>query len=108
MEGGEEQRAQGDSDCNSETLISEPKPLDPPSIFPRPGSNSSEDDRTESRSALDQTEMFRALEVLERDSVAIAESFTSLFASLRLALSEVNLSFLLDFFFPFLFNFLSR
>jgi hypothetical protein len=101
MEGGEEQRARGDSDCNSETLISEPKPLDPPSIFPRPGSNSSKDDRTESRSALDQTEMFRALEVLERDSVAIAESFTSLFASLRLALSEVNLSFLLDFFFPF-------
>jgi len=36
--------------------------------------------------------MFRALEVLERDSVAIAESFTSLFDSLRLALSEVTSS----------------
>lgn len=101
MEGVEEQRAQGDSDCNSETLTLESKPLDPPSTFPRPGSDSSEDDHTESRSALDQTEMLRALEVLERDSVAIAESFTSLFASLRLALSEVKLSFLLDFSFLF-------
>lgn len=36
------------------------------------------------------TELLRALEVVERDSVAIAESFTSLFASLRLALSEVG------------------
>jgi hypothetical protein len=98
MEGGEEQRAPGDSDCSSETLISEPKPLDPPSTFPRPGSDSSQDGRTESRPTLDQTEMFRALEVLERDSVAIAESFTSLFDSLRLALSEVKLS---SFFFFF-------
>ncbi|KAE8055386.1 hypothetical protein FH972_012226 [Carpinus fangiana] len=92
MEGGEEQRAPGDSDCNSEALISEPKPLDPPSTFPRPGSDSSQDGRTETRPTLDQTEMFRALEVLERDSVAIAESFTSLFDSLRLALSEVTSS----------------
>ncbi|GFZ06883.1 hypothetical protein Acr_18g0010530 [Actinidia rufa] len=40
--------------------------------------------------SLDQKEILRALEVLERDSVAIAQSFTSLFASLRLALSEVS------------------
>lgn len=35
-----------------------------------------------------QGEIFRAIEVVERDSLAIAQSFTSLFASLRLALSE--------------------
>lgn len=35
-----------------------------------------------------QNEIFRAIEVVERDSLAIAQSFTSLFASLRLALSE--------------------
>ncbi|KAL7189093.1 hypothetical protein ACSBR1_038873 [Camellia fascicularis] len=40
--------------------------------------------------SLDQKEILRALEVVERDSVAIADSFTSLFASLRLALSEVT------------------
>ncbi|XP_057462996.1 uncharacterized protein LOC130753085 [Actinidia eriantha] len=42
--------------------------------------------------SFDQKEILRALEVLERDSVAIAQSFTSLFASLRLALSEVTSS----------------
>ncbi|KAG1355044.1 Monocopper oxidase-like protein SKS2 [Cocos nucifera] len=36
----------------------------------------------------DRNEIFRALEVVERDSTAIAESFASLFSSLRLALSE--------------------
>jgi len=35
-------------------------------------------------------ELFKALEVMERDSLAIADSYTSLFASLRLALSEVS------------------
>ncbi|XP_072983916.1 uncharacterized protein [Typha latifolia] len=35
-------------------------------------------------------EIFRALEVVERDSAAIADSFTSLFSSLRLALSEAT------------------
>ncbi|KAK1266413.1 hypothetical protein QJS04_geneDACA000410 [Acorus gramineus] len=34
----------------------------------------------------------RALEVVERDSAAIAESYSSLFSSLRLALSEVTSS----------------
>ncbi|EEF51195.1 conserved hypothetical protein [Ricinus communis] len=47
-------------------------------------------DRKESNSGLNQKEIFRAVEVVERDSVAIAESFTALFASLRLALSEVT------------------
>ncbi|CAL5360089.1 unnamed protein product [Camellia sinensis] len=40
--------------------------------------------------SLDQKEILRVLEVVERDSVAIADSFTSLFASLRLALAEVT------------------
>ncbi|KAH1135531.1 hypothetical protein GLYMA_05G208200v4 [Glycine max] len=35
-----------------------------------------------------QSAIFQAIEVVERDSLAIAQSFTSLFASLRLALSE--------------------
>ncbi|KAM7494265.1 hypothetical protein LguiB_028874 [Lonicera macranthoides] len=35
-------------------------------------------------------EILKALEVVERDSVAIAESFTSLFASLRSNLSQVT------------------
>lgn len=34
-------------------------------------------------------DILKAIEVVERDSVAIAQSFTSLFASLRLALSQV-------------------
>ncbi|GAB4834418.1 hypothetical protein Ancab_032674 [Ancistrocladus abbreviatus] len=41
-------------------------------------------------SSFNQTDLFEALEVVERDSLAIADSFNSLFASLRLALSEVT------------------
>lgn len=37
----------------------------------------------------DQREIMKALETVERDSVAIAESFASLFSSLRLGLAEV-------------------
>nr|AFK47729.1 unknown [Lotus japonicus] len=39
-------------------------------------------------SSFNQNEIFRAIEIVERDSFAIAQSFTSLFASLRLALSQ--------------------
>ncbi|KAJ0798546.1 hypothetical protein HanLR1_Chr00c2939g0861681 [Helianthus annuus] len=42
-----------------------------------------------SSSSISQTEILRAVEVVERNSVAISDSFSSLFASLRLALSEV-------------------
>ena len=68
-----------------------PQELDPASTCPADttASDPSEDDRTESKPSLNQTEIFRALEVVERDSSAISESFASLFASLRLALSEV-------------------
>lgn len=85
----------------SETLISEP-PLDQSSTSPQTASGLAEDDHAEPLPALNQTEIFRALEVVERDSVAIAESFTSLFASLRLALSEVKTQpFYSEFFLPF-------
>ncbi|KAL2547688.1 Uncharacterized protein Fot_09218 [Forsythia ovata] len=47
-------------------------------------------DKEETTSYDSQKEIVNALEVLERDSVAIAESFTSLFSSLRLVLSQVT------------------
>ncbi|XP_022136588.1 uncharacterized protein LOC111008257 isoform X2 [Momordica charantia] len=48
------------------------------------------EDSTKSKPPLRQTEIFKAIEVVEKDSLAIAESFTSLFASLRSALSEAS------------------
>ncbi|KAI7728083.1 hypothetical protein M8C21_030632 [Ambrosia artemisiifolia] len=41
-------------------------------------------------SSMSQTEILRAVEVVERNSIAISDSFSSLFASLRLALSQVT------------------
>ncbi|KAL5727468.1 hypothetical protein ACHQM5_000661 [Ranunculus cassubicifolius] len=41
---------------------------------------------------LNQKEIAKVLEIVERDSRAIAESYTSLFSSLRLALSQVTSS----------------
>nr|XP_023923859.1 BLOC-1-related complex subunit 6 [Quercus suber]POE96362.1 hypothetical protein CFP56_56683 [Quercus suber] len=71
-----------------------PPPVEPPSTCPdqSTASDPTEDDRTESKPSLSQTDILRALEVVERDSSAIAESYGSLFASLRLALSEVTSS----------------
>ncbi|KAK9202933.1 hypothetical protein WN943_013186 [Citrus x changshan-huyou] len=46
---------------------------------------------TEPKPSFNQNDIVKALEVVERDSVAIADSFSSLFASLRLALSEPDL-----------------
>ncbi|KAD4384688.1 hypothetical protein E3N88_24856 [Mikania micrantha] len=43
-------------------------------------------------SSISQTEILRAVEVVERNSVAISDSFSSLFASLRAALSEATSS----------------
>jgi len=48
-----------------------------------------EEPKEEDSKPFNQADIFKALEVVERDSLAIAESYTSLFASLRLALSEV-------------------
>ncbi|KAM4074890.1 hypothetical protein ACB094_10G128200 [Castanea mollissima] len=71
-----------------------PPPVEPPSTCPDQSTASvpTEDDRTETKPFLSQTEILKALEVVERDSSAIAESYGSLFASLRLALSEVTSS----------------
>ncbi|XP_068646689.1 uncharacterized protein [Aristolochia californica] len=44
----------------------------------------------ESKPAANPRQILEALEIVERDSVAIAESFNSLFSSLRFALSEVT------------------
>ena len=51
--------------------------------------DSTEANLFESEPPVNRAEILRALEVVERDSVAISESFTSLFASLRVALSGV-------------------
>ncbi|KAJ4835496.1 hypothetical protein Tsubulata_015489 [Turnera subulata] len=58
--------------------------LDPPSTCPGTEPDQVEVDPKRSE------EIFKAIEVVERDSLAIAESFSSLFSSLRLALSEVT------------------
>jgi len=56
--------------------------------------NVSEDPNPESEretlifNANNQREILKAIEVVERDSFAIAQSFTSVFASLRLSLSQ--------------------
>ncbi|CAM8876841.1 unnamed protein product [Rhodiola kirilowii] len=58
-----------------------------------PISSEGDADESEQQPALQmssQIEIFKALEIVERDSVAIAESFNSLFSSLRLALAEVS------------------
>lgn len=46
-------------------------------------------DGSESKPPLNTSDVLKAVEVVERDSLAISDSFSSLFASLRLALSEV-------------------
>ncbi|XP_077241862.1 uncharacterized protein LOC143882250 [Tasmannia lanceolata] len=74
-----------DSSTNSETLIQDP---DRDIISTNP--SDSQNIPFDSRPSLGQRDIFRALEVVERDSTAIAESFNSLFSSLRLALSEVT------------------
>ncbi|XVF10593.1 hypothetical protein REPUB_Repub07fG0195700 [Reevesia pubescens] len=47
-------------------------------------------DGSESEPPLNKSDILKAVEVVERDSRAIADSFSSLFASLRLALSQVT------------------
>ncbi|KAK8504963.1 hypothetical protein V6N13_133662 [Hibiscus sabdariffa] len=47
-------------------------------------------DESESKTPLNKNDILKAVQVVERDSQAIADSFSSLFDSLRLALSEVT------------------
>ncbi|PIA49408.1 hypothetical protein AQUCO_01300312v1 [Aquilegia coerulea] len=68
----------------SETLVSENQ-----------SANSTENSKEELESETKQfnkDEIMKVLEIVERDSMAIAESYTSLFSSLRLALSQVTSS----------------
>lgn len=82
------EKSSNDSSMNTENPISEP---DPDLLLTSPrNSSDAHEDRCESKTSFNQNEILRALEVVERDSMAIAESFTSLFSSLRLALSEVS------------------
>ncbi|KAJ6962416.1 hypothetical protein NC652_001162 [Populus alba x Populus x berolinensis] len=74
---------QRDQSTDTESVIIQPD-LDPPAMCP------DEPDRREPETNLNQGEIFKALEIIERDSLAIAGSFTSLFASLRFALSEAT------------------
>ncbi|CAO2825570.1 unnamed protein product [Amaranthus hypochondriacus] len=53
-------------------------------------SSMEEKESMKASNSFNQEDLLKALEVVERDSFAIAESYTSLFASLRLALSEVT------------------
>ncbi|OIT30928.1 hypothetical protein A4A49_11880 [Nicotiana attenuata] len=55
--------------------------------------NNSKDENvaiTKMQSQINGKEILKAIQVVERDSMAITESFTSLFASLRSTLSEVT------------------
>ncbi|XP_021845633.1 uncharacterized protein [Spinacia oleracea] len=53
-------------------------------------SSMKEKETMEASKNFNQQDLFKALEVVERDSLAIAQSYTALFASLRSALSEVT------------------
>lgn len=74
---------------DQEKLIEEPDQGSSSTSLPKLTDRSGQDGTGE-RPLPKQTDIVKALEVVERDSVAIAESFTSLFASLRVALSEVT------------------
>ncbi|KAB5514804.1 hypothetical protein DKX38_028710 [Salix brachista] len=73
----------GDQSTDTESVIIQPE-LDPQATCP------DEPDRREPKINLNQGEIFKALEIIERDSLAIAGSFTSLFASLRFVLPEAT------------------
>ncbi|KAI8546328.1 hypothetical protein RHMOL_Rhmol07G0108100 [Rhododendron molle] len=72
----------------SETLVSEPG-LNSVEAAEDGGENPLAGSKPTS---LDHKDICRAIEMVERDSLAISESFTSLFDSLRLALSEATSS----------------
>lgn len=61
-----------------------------PEQDPMFNSSTEQDDGGVRTPTVNQADIFRALEVVDRDSTAIAESFTSLFTALRVALSEVS------------------
>ncbi|MFQ6662494.1 hypothetical protein Gotur_030314 [Gossypium turneri] len=80
---------QRDKSTEEEVIIREVD-TDQPSTCPENELDDRELDGNESKSPLNKSDILKAVEVVERDSRAIADSFSSLFASLRLALSEVT------------------
>ncbi|KAJ4954487.1 hypothetical protein NE237_011270 [Protea cynaroides] len=84
------EESSNDSSMYTETPVPEPE-RDLSSSSPENHSDALED-RCESKPSFDPEGIMKALEVFEKDSTAIAESFTALFSSLRLALSEVTCS----------------
>ncbi|MED6158914.1 hypothetical protein PIB30_037463 [Stylosanthes scabra] len=80
----ESRREQAESDCVSSDNYNSPIPE---TETETPISESTLEGGV---SAFNQAQLLRAIEVVERDSFAIAQSFTSLFASLRLALSNAT------------------
>ncbi|XP_059643298.1 uncharacterized protein LOC132285144 isoform X2 [Cornus florida] len=94
QEGGAH-KAQTTTTISSDTLISDTETNQQSTTRDQNSQEDQEEDNGagESKpSKFGQKEILGALKVVERDSVAIAESFTTLFASLRLALSEVTSS----------------
>ncbi|KAI3920165.1 hypothetical protein MKX01_017822 [Papaver californicum] len=73
---------------NPEISTSPPKPETLSNSQQQEEENTSE----ESKPLFDQNDIFKALEIVEKDSLAIAETYVSLFSSLRLILSEVTSS----------------
>ncbi|KAG4156078.1 hypothetical protein ERO13_D03G151300v2 [Gossypium hirsutum] len=80
---------QRDKSTEEEVIIREVD-TDQPSTCPENELDDRELDGSESKPPLNTSDILKAVEVVERDSRAIADSFSSLFASLRLALSEVT------------------
>ncbi|KAB2038890.1 hypothetical protein E1A91_D03G169700v1 [Gossypium mustelinum] len=80
---------QRDKSTEEEVIIREVD-TDQPSTCPENELDDRELDGSESKPPLNKSDILKAVEVVERDSRAIADSFSSLFASLRLALSEVT------------------
>ncbi|XP_062105130.1 uncharacterized protein LOC133816843 [Humulus lupulus] len=92
---GEREAPEGDHrPTNSQTLtLVSPTGLELHSTSPEritTDSAEGDDGQCESEPLVNRAEILRALEIVEKDSLAISESFASLFASLRVALSGVT------------------
>ncbi|GMJ03828.1 hypothetical protein HRI_004052000 [Hibiscus trionum] len=80
---------QRDESTEEEVTIRQ-QDTDQPSTCPEAEQEAFGLDGSESKTPLNKNDILKALQVVERDSRAIADSFSSLFDSLRLALSEVT------------------
>ncbi|XWS49951.1 hypothetical protein CRYUN_Cryun12cG0046600 [Craigia yunnanensis] len=78
-----------DESMEQEVTIRE-QDMDQTSTYPETEPEARGLDGSESKPPLNKSDILKAVEVVERDSLAISDSFSSLFDSLRLALSEVT------------------